>query len=127
MKTNKINGANAEISAAITRNEIDANIEKIAKDLTKTANIPGFRKGKVPVNAVKKQYGDRLVQDAEAEVLRDLLEKGLVELGISNDALIGEPQVAKFDKTDEMIDVLKHRLLSSLWMKTVPLSKEILR
>lgn len=106
IKANKINGANAEISAAITRNEIDANIEKIAKELTKTANIPGFRKGKVPVNAIKKQYGERLVQDAEAEALRNLLDKGLAELGISNDALIGEPQIAKFDKTDEMIDVM---------------------
>lgn len=106
IKANKINGANAEISAAITRNEIDANIEKIAKELTKTANIPGFRKGKVPVNAIKKQYGERLVQDAEAEALRRLLDKGLAELGINNDALIGEPQITKFDKTDDIIDVL---------------------
>ncbi len=106
IKANKINGANAEISAAITRNEIDTNIDRIAKELTKTANIPGFRKGKVPVSAVKKQYGERLVQDAEAESLRDVLDKGLKELGIHNDSLIGEPQVAKFDKTEEMIDVL---------------------
>jgi len=106
IKANKINGANAEISAAITRNEIDANIEKIAKELTKTANIPGFRKGKVPINAIKKQYGERLVQDAEAEALRRLLDKGLAELGINNDALIGEPQITKFDKTDDIINVL---------------------
>jgi trigger factor len=106
IKTNKINGANAEISAAITRNTIDENINRIAKELSKSANIPGFRKGKVPVSAVKQQYGDRLVQDAEAEALRELLNKGLELMEIANDAIIGEPQIAKFDKTDDLIDVM---------------------
>ena len=106
VKTNKINGANAEVSAAITRADIDSRIEKIAKELTKTATIAGFRKGKVPVSAIKKQYGERLVQDAEAEALRELLNKGLDEMGIANDALIGEPQIAKFDKKEDIIDVL---------------------
>jgi trigger factor len=106
INVNKINGANAEINAAITRNTIDANVDKIAAQLSKTANIPGFRKGKVPLSAVKKQYGDRLVQDAEAEALRELLDKGLKMMEIANDALIGEPQITKFDKKEELIDVM---------------------
>ena len=106
IKVNKINSANAEINAAITRNTIDANVDKIAKQLSKSANVPGFRKGKVPVSAVKQQYGERLIQDAEAEALRELLNKGLEMMEIANDALIGEPQIAKFDKTDDLIDVM---------------------
>ncbi|MDX1295599.1 MAG: trigger factor family protein, partial [Sulfurimonadaceae bacterium] len=106
IKVNKINSANAEINAAITRDTINANLERIAKELAKTANVPGFRKGKVPLSAVKKQYGERLEQDAEAEALRELLNKGLEMMEIANDALIGEPQIAKFDKTDDLIDVM---------------------
>jgi trigger factor len=106
IKVNKINSANAEINAAITRDTINANLERIAKELSKTANVPGFRKGKVPVSAVKKQYGERLEQDAEAEALRELLNKGLEMMEIANDALIGEPQIAKFDKQDDLIDVM---------------------
>ena len=106
IKVNKINSANAEINAAITRGTIDANLEKIAKELTKSANVPGFRKGKVPASAVKKQYGERLVQDAEAEALRELLSRGLEMMEIANDMLIGEPQIAKFDKSDDLIDVM---------------------
>jgi trigger factor len=85
--------------------EVNANVEKIAKQLTKTAKIDGFRKGKVPASAVKKQYGERLVQDAEAEALRDVLSLGLKELAIANDALIGEPTISKFDKSDDKIEV----------------------
>jgi trigger factor len=103
--TNKINSANAKINAAITRTTIDSNVEKIANQLSKEAKIAGFRKGKVPLSAVKKQYGERLVQDAEAKALRDLLDAGLAEMGISNDSLIGEPNITKFEKNDNGIDV----------------------
>jgi len=106
IKVNKINSANAEINAAITRNTIDTNVDKIARELSKSAKVPGFRKGKVPLSAVKKQYGERLIQDAEAEALRDLLNRGLEMMEIANDALIGEPQIAKFDKKDDLIDVM---------------------
>ncbi len=105
IKTNKIDSANATITGTIPNAEIEANVEKIAKELAKTTSIAGFRKGKVPVSAVKKQYGERLVQDAEAEALRDLLSKGLDEMGIANDTLIGEPQIVKFDKGDTSIEV----------------------
>jgi trigger factor len=105
IKSNKINGANAEIQATISMAEVNANVEQIAQQLTKTAQIEGFRKGKVPASAVKKQYGERLVQDAEAEALRDVLSAGLKELAIANDALIGEPTISKFDKSDDKIEV----------------------
>ena len=42
--TNKIDSANAKINAAITRGTIDANVEKIANQLSKEAKIAGFRK-----------------------------------------------------------------------------------
>ncbi len=105
IKSNKIDGANAEIEATILKEVIDANLEKLAKELAKTANVQGFRKGKVPVAIVKKQYGEKLVQDAEAEALREVLSKGLEALNISNEELIGEPNISKFDKSDDKIEV----------------------
>ena len=105
IKSNKINGANAEIKATISMDEVNTNIDKIAKSLAKTAKIDGFRKGKVPVSAVKKQYGEKLVQDAEAEALRDVLEQGLKEMEIDNASLIGEPNISQFDKSETGIEV----------------------
>ncbi len=105
IKSTKIDTANAEITAIISMDEVNANIEKIAKQLSKTANVQGFRKGKVPMAIVKKQYGQKLVEDAESEALRDVLAKGLEELEIANESLIGEPNITKFDKSDEKIEV----------------------
>ena len=105
IKSTKIDSANAEITATIPMDEVNANIEKIAKQLSKTANVQGFRKGKVPMAIVKKQYGEKLVEDAEAEALRGVLAKGLEELEIANESLIGEPNITKFDKSDDKIEV----------------------
>ncbi len=103
--TNKIDAANATIAAQITNEAIASNVDKIAKQLAKTANIPGFRKGKVPVSAVKKQYGEKLDQDAEGEALREVLTAGLKEIGVANEDMIGEPQITKFEKGAESINV----------------------
>ena len=105
IKSNKINSANAEISATISMDDVNANVEKIAKQLAKTANVQGFRKGKVPVAVIKKQYGQKLVEDAEAEALRNVLSTGLDELSIANESLIGEPNITKFDKSESAIEV----------------------
>ncbi len=105
IKTNKIDSANAEIAATVSKDEISANVEKIAAELTKSAKIPGFRKGKVPAGAVKKQYGERLVQDAEAQILREVLNDGLKAMGIDNTAIIGEPQISKFERANDKIEV----------------------
>ncbi len=106
IKSNKIDGANAEITAIIKKETIDANLDKIAKELAKTTTIQGFRKGKVPVAIVKKQFGSKLLQDAETEALREVLSTGLEQLKIANESLIGEPNITKFDKQDDKIEVV---------------------
>lgn len=105
IKVNKINGANAQIDAQIPKEAVDAKVDKIAKSLSKTASVQGFRKGKVPVAVIKKQYGERLIQDAEAEALRDVLDMGLKEMELAMSSLIGEPNISKFDKSEEKIEV----------------------
>lgn len=105
IKTNKINSANAEINANIPKDVVEKNIDKVAKELSKSANIQGFRKGKAPISAIKKQFGSRLVQDAEGEALREVLNQGLKELDVAVANLLGEPVITKFDKSDDKIEV----------------------
>ncbi len=101
----KTDSANVSVEARIAKSDIDKKVEKIAKNAAKQMKIDGFRPGKAPVSVVKKRLGERLVQDAEAEALREVLNTASKELELDADKIIGEPAVTKFDRGDEEIEV----------------------
>ncbi len=101
----KVDNANAKIEAKIEKSEVAKKSEKIAKELAKTMNIPGFRKGKVPVAVVKQRYGEKIEQDAEAELVREAIDKGFEELGVDKSEMLGEPVFTKFEKGEEFIEM----------------------
>ncbi|MFV0562948.1 trigger factor [Malaciobacter mytili] len=96
----RVDEANAVISATLSKDLIEKNLDKVAKQAAKTLDIQGFRKGKVPVAVVKQRYADKLEQDAESEALRELITNALAQLEIKNEDLIGEPSFSKFDKKE---------------------------
>jgi trigger factor len=71
----------------------------------KEMKVDGFRKGKVPAHVVKKLHGDKLAQDAEGEVLRELIDAGMKEAGINPADVLGQPTFKKYDKKESGIDV----------------------
>jgi len=70
---------NAVVKVDIDRADYTDKVEKILSDYRKTANIPGFRKGHVPMGMVKKQYGKAVLIDEVNKLLQDALGKYLVE------------------------------------------------
>jgi len=105
IKALKVDNANAKIEANIANEDIKAKEEKIAKQLAKTMDIPGFRKGKVPVAIVKQRYGDKIAEDAETEAVREALDKGFEELGIEKSEMLGEPLFTKYEKKEEAVEL----------------------
>ncbi|RXK13108.1 trigger factor [Halarcobacter mediterraneus] len=101
LNANRIDEANAVITSTISKETIESNLDKVAKQAAKTMDIQGFRKGKVPVKVVKQRYADKLREDAEGEAVRKVLTDGLAELKIANEDLIGEPTFGKYDKKED--------------------------
>ncbi len=101
----KIDNANVNVEATIAKSDIEERVEKIAKQAAKQMKIDGFRPGKAPVAIIKKRLGDRLVQDAEAEALREVLNRVSQELNLDADKIIGEPSFTKFERGEEAIEV----------------------
>lgn len=98
---NRVDEANAVVTATVTKEVIEANLDKVAKQASKTMNIQGFRKGKVPVAVVKQRFAEKLTEDAEGEAIRKVLADGLKLLNIKNEDLIGEPSISKFEKKED--------------------------
>ena len=55
-----LDALNAVIKIDVTEQDYKEKVDKILADYRKNANIPGFRKGQVPVGMIKKQYGQGL-------------------------------------------------------------------
>ncbi|GAA3779968.1 trigger factor [Corallibacter vietnamensis] len=74
-----IDALNAVVKVDIAKEDYSDKVEKILSDYRKTANIPGFRKGHVPMGMVKKQYGKAVLVDEVNKLLQDALNKYLTE------------------------------------------------
>lgn len=75
----QIDDLNAIVKVAITKEDYQEKVDKILKDYRKQANIPGFRKGQVPMGLIKKQYGKAVLVDEVNKLLQDNLNKYLTE------------------------------------------------
>ena len=105
IKTKALDSVNTLASTTVSADVIKSSVEKLAKKAAKTMKVDGFRQGHVPVAVVLKRYEKELTNDAEQDVLRDVVEEAIKQAGKKNDDLIGEPIVSKFDRKDDKIDV----------------------
>jgi len=74
-----IDELNAIVKIDITQDDYQNKVDEILKDYRKKANIPGFRKGHVPMSLVKKQYAKPVMIDEVNKLLQESLSKFLVE------------------------------------------------
>ena len=72
-----IDKLNAVVKIEITKADYSEKVEKILTDFRKSANIPGFRKGQVPMGLVKKQHGKAILADEVNKILQESLGKYL--------------------------------------------------
>ena len=105
VKVEKVNGANAVASAVISGELLKKKQEKIARSLSKDAKIDGFRADKVPIGVIMNRFGDKIKQDSEQEMLQELLTTALSDMDKKPENIVGEPQVSKFDRKEDDIDV----------------------
>jgi len=75
----QLDDLNAVVTVDIAKADYSDKVEDILKDYRKNANIPGFRKGHVPMGLVKKQYGKAVLVDEVNKLLQDALNKYLTE------------------------------------------------
>lgn len=93
----QIDDLNAVVKVEIVKDDYSDKVESILKDYRKTANIPGFRKGHVPLGLVKKQYGKAVRVDEVNKLLQDALGKFLTEEKLD---VLGNPLPKNQDSFD---------------------------
>jgi len=94
---NKLNTVSGIISVQIEKKDYEGKVIEVLKNYSKTAKIPGFRKGFVPMGLIKKQYGNAVKVDEINKLLDSSLKKYINENKLD---ILGGP----IPKTDNEID-----------------------
>lgn len=93
----QVDALNAVVTVSITEEDYKPQVDKVLKDYRKNANIPGFRKGAVPMSLVQKQYGKAVLADEVNKLLQNSLNDYLKEEKID---ILGNP----LPKVNEQFD-----------------------
>ena len=70
---------NALLKVKVEKNDYQENVDKALADQRKKANTPGFRKGKVPMGIIKKQFGKTILGDELNRLVSEALYKYVAE------------------------------------------------
>jgi len=88
VKSKKIDDLNLVLTVKVEAADYDPARKKKLKDMQRRADVPGFRKGKVPASLVEKWYGNTALGDAVNEVVGQALQDYVQKKKLN---IIGEP------------------------------------
>ena len=90
----ELSSSEKEIEITLDYEEVKNDIEAEVKKQSKSIQIPGFRKGKVPITILKKRFGDALEYEASEKVANSKFWKIADEKELKP---IGQPTITDFN------------------------------
>ena len=74
-----VDALNAVVKIDIVADDYQVKVSELLTDYRKKADVPGFRKGHVPMGMIKKQYGKSIMIDEVNKLLQSSLNKFLAD------------------------------------------------
>ncbi len=72
-------GLERRIEVEIPQTRVAGEVDRKLRDLSRTANVKGFRKGKVPLPVIKQQYGSQVHGDTVSELIRQTYSEAVTK------------------------------------------------
>ncbi|MDC3050897.1 trigger factor [Bacteroidota bacterium] len=99
-KTDKLNST---ISISIEKKDYGNKVDNVIKDYKSKINLPGFRKGHVPLSLIKKKYEKAIVIEETNKILSESLNNYIIDSKLK---ILGNPIPILDEKLDWNADVL---------------------
>src|SRR3984893_18866851 len=84
MKTDlvDVNDTRKQLHVEIPSDIVDAQIERVARNYSRKARIPGFRPGKAPARVIKQRFKDQILHDVAHDLIPQAVNDALRERGV---------------------------------------------
>jgi trigger factor len=84
MKTDlvDVNQTRKNLRVEIPSDVVDAEIERVTRDFSRKARIPGFRPGKAPARVIKQRFKDQILHDVAHDLIPQAVDSALRERGV---------------------------------------------
>jgi len=112
-KINDITDSEREVEVTFPYDEVKKDLETEVQKQTKNIQMPGFRKGKVPMHMLKKMYGDALEYEASEKVANAKFWEIAKDKSLNP---IGQPQLVdiKFNPAENLFFKVRFEILPEL-------------
>ena len=78
----ELEGWKRQLTLGLPEEDVAARTDELLKELARDAEAPGFRKGKVPQDILRRQHGEALKAEAMRQLLADVYMEAVKEAGV---------------------------------------------
>jgi trigger factor len=75
----EVSSCKRNLTAEVPAQEVDQEVDNLAREYARNAKVPGFRPGKVPLNIIRQRYGNDLLKDATQSIIERCWKNALSE------------------------------------------------
>ena len=126
-----VNETRKNLVVEIESTVVDAEIDKVSRDYSKAARIPGFRPGKVPAKVVRQRFRDQILHDVAHGLIPRAVDEALRERGVEpvdtpdiKDVVVEEGQPLKFTAIFDTVPPIEPGDYASLSIRRASLAVE---
>jgi trigger factor len=119
-----INDTRKNVRVEIPSDVVDAEIDRIARDYSRKARVPGFRPGKTPARVIKQRFKDQILHDVVHDLIPRAIDNALQEKGLEavdtpdvRDVNINEGQPLTFTASFDTLPSFDPGDLSAITLK----------
>src|SRR5437763_12954659 len=119
-----VNGTRKNVRVEIRQDVVAAEIDRVARDYSRRAKIPGFRPGKAPARVIKQRFKDQILHDVAHDLVPRAVDDALRERGVEavdtpdvRDVTIDEGQPLTFTASFDTVPSFDPGDLSSIALR----------
>lgn len=134
MKTEftEVSETRKHLSFEVPPDVVEVEIDRVARNYTRSARVPGFRPGKVPSKVVRQRYKDQILHDVAHDLIPRLVGDALRERGLEpvatpdiKDVVIEEGQPMTFEADFETLPAIEPGDYTGLSLQKPPAVLEV--